>query len=149
MAKNKNALRKHYIAGWKKGEEKPTEEYVRLAHLISTISDNTNEETDDTGYYDGDGTKEESVVGVALGYTAEGQFDSTDEAQKLIASKMLKLGDDRKVWHKIERTDGKVWEGVANLSSIIAGAGEATEFEEFSCNITYVQIPKETEGSLP
>lgn len=143
MARIKNALRGHFIAPYVAGEEEPAAEYLELAKWISNIGDNTNEETDDTGYYDGDGTKEESVVGIAIGYSFEGTYDPADEAQAMVAAMKTKIGDERKVWHKVVSSDGKTtWTGVANVSAIIAGAGEATEFEEFSCNITYIQIPK-------
>ena len=142
----KNALRGHFIAPFVKGEEEPAADYLELADYISNISDSTNEETDDTGYYAGDGTKEESVVGVAIGYSFEGQYNSEDPAQKMIAGMKAKIGDDRRVWHKVVSADGKTtYTGVANVSAIVAGAGEATEFEEFSCTINYIQLPKVTD----
>ncbi|MEV9640421.1 hypothetical protein ABZ756_06960 [Mammaliicoccus sciuri] len=52
MAKLKNALRGHFVQEYTPGEETPGEEWLELAHLISTIGDDTQEETEDTAYYD-------------------------------------------------------------------------------------------------
>ena len=149
MARLKNALRGHFIA--KVDPTKPTAEptdWLELAKWISSVSDDTDEETDDTGFYDGDGTKETTVTGVNGAYGFEGSFDPEDKAQALIAGMKYKLGDERKVWHKVVSADkAKQWIGVGTVTDIKAGAGDATEFEDFSCTITYNQIPKETEAS--
>ena len=56
-----------------------------------------------------------------------------------------KIGDDRKVWHKVVSADGKKqWVGVGTVTDIVVGAGDATEYEDFSCTITYNQIPTES-----
>lgn len=142
----KNAIRKHYVAPWKEGEEKPAEEkYERLAKYIATVTDETDEETDDTGYYDGDGTPEEFVTSVAAGHSFEGFYDADDPGQALIAGMKYKLAEERRVWYKVVSSDGKKqWEGVANVSGIKAGDGDATEYEGFECTIRWIQLPKET-----
>lgn len=147
MATMKNALRKHYIADWKKEHTQAPEktDFLRLAKNISSITDDTDEETDDKAFYDGDGTKEKKVVGISEAWKAEGIRDYDDPAQNLIASKKRKTGDDRKVWHKIvdsvEKTE--VCE-VATLSDIKSGGGDAGDDEEFGCTLTYNKIAKET-----
>lgn len=56
-----------------------------------------------------------------------------------------KIGDARKVWHKVVSADGKKqWVGVGTVTDIVAGAGDATEYEDFSCTIAYNQIPTES-----
>lgn len=146
MARLKNAERKHLIQEWVKGEEPLEESYLELAELISGITDSSEEEHEDEAFYDGDGTPERTVTSIAEAYDVEGQYDPSNEAQELIASKKRLLGDSRKIWHKIVRSDGKkAWEGVATLSDIVAGSGPAAEFEAFSCNIRYDQMPKETD----
>ena len=143
----KNALRKHYIADWKKEHTQAPEktDFLRLAKNISSITDDTDEETDDKAFYDGDGTKEKKVVGISEAWKAEGLRDYEDPAQNLIASKKRKTGDERKVWHKIvdsvEKTE--VCE-VATLSDIKSGGGDAGDDEEFGCTMTYNKIAKET-----
>lgn len=52
MAKNKNALRGHFVQEYVSGEEEPGSAWLELAHQISTIGDDTQEETDDTAFYD-------------------------------------------------------------------------------------------------
>ena len=147
MATMKNALRKHYIADWKKEHTQAPakEEFKRLAKNISSITDDTDEETDDKAFYDGDGTKEKKVVGISEAWKAEGIRDYDDDAQNLIASKKRKTGDERKVWHKIVDSVEKaeVCE-VATLSDIKSGGGDAGDDEEFGCTLTYNKIAKET-----
>ncbi len=148
MARNKNALRKHFVQAWERGQDEPDEEWLELAHLISNIEVEPNEETEEEAFYDGDGTPEETVVSVARAYAPEGQFDPEDEAQALIESLQNEIGDARKIWHRVVRSDGKKeWVGRATVLDIIAGAGEASEYEEFSCSIRFDEKPKETDLS--
>lgn len=148
MARNKNALRKHFVQAWEKGQDEPGEEWLELAHLISNIGVEPNEETETEAFYDGDGTPEETVTSVARAYTPEGQYDPEDEAQQLIADMQNEIGDGRKLWHRVVRSDGKKeWIGRATVLDIIAGAGEASAYEEFSCTIRYDEKPEETDLS--
>jgi len=146
MGRHKNALREHYIAPFVDRETLPEEaDYMYLAKYISDITDATDEETDDTGFYDGDGTVETTVTGVSIGYTFSGFFDPTDPAQAFIAAMRRLTGSGRRVWHKIISSDGStIWEGWATVTDITAGAGAATDDEEFECTITFNQIPTET-----
>jgi hypothetical protein len=147
FARNKNAKRQHFIAEYVPGEETaPTTEaeWKRLAKYISSIGDDTNEETDDTGFYDGDGTPETTVTSVAGAYTAEGFWDPEDPAQALIESKKYMTGEGRKVWHKVVQTNGKTYTGRATVTGIKAGAGDATSYEEFGCTITFDRLPEES-----
>lgn len=144
FSRNKNALRKHEIQDWVKGEKPKEDGWLELAEYITDINDSTEEENEDEAFYSGDGTPERTTTSVAEAYDVEGQYDPEDEAQELVASKKHKLGDGRKVWHRVTRSDGKKqWTGRASLSEIVAGSGNAAEFEEFSCNIRYDAIPEE------
>ena len=146
MSRLKNALRAHYIAPLDTSDpaKMPTA-WLELAKWISSVSDETDEQTDDTGFYDGDGTPETTVTGVSGAYSFEGFYDGEYPAQALIAGMKSKIGDDRKVWHKVVTSDGKKqYVGMATVSDIVAGAGDATEYEDFSCTITYNQIPAES-----
>lgn len=146
MGRMKNALRGHFIQAYTPGQETPGEIWLELAKWISTIGDDTQEETEDTAYYDGDGTPETDVISVAGAYSVEGFYDPEDPAQALIAGMKYKTGDGRKLWHKVVAADGKKeWVGRATVSSIVAGAGDAQAYETFSCNIKYDSIPSETE----
>ncbi|WP_263531585.1 phage tail tube protein [Salmonella enterica] len=148
FARNKNALRLHFVQAYEPGTEEPGEEWFRLAKYISTIGDDTQEGTEETAYYDGDGTPETDVISVAGAYTPEGLYDPEDPAQALIAGLKYKTGVGRKIWHKVVSADGtKEWVGRATVSAIVAGAGDASAYETFSCNIRFDSIPKETDLS--
>lgn len=144
MARKKNALRGHFVQAYVPGEEVGTA-WLELAKWISTIGDDTQETTEETAYYSGDGTPETEVVSVAGAYTPEGTFDPEDPAQALIAGLKYKTGDGRKIWHRVVSADGKKeWVGRATVTSIVAGAGDASAYETFSCNIRFDSIPEET-----
>lgn len=146
MSKNKNALRSHYVQEYVPGEETPGEDWLELAEGIVSIGDDTQEETEDTAYYDGDGTPETEVISVAGAYTPEGHYFSDNPAQALIAGLKYKTGNGRKVWHRVVSSDGtKEWVARATVSSIVAGAGDASAYETFSCNIRFDRIPEETD----
>lgn len=148
MARQKNALRVHEIAAF--DPENPTKvpedgaAWKRLAKYITSIEDDTDEETDDTGYYDGDGTPEETVTSVSGSYSVEGSYDPDDEAQAMIAAMKYKTGDGRRVWHRVtESNKKKSYTQVANVSEIKAGSGEATAYEDFGCKLKWIKAPIE------
>lgn len=151
MARSKNALRGHFVAPYDpQAPDTPPTEWLELAKWISTIGDDTNEETEDEAFYDGDGTPETTVVSVAGAYTPEGYYDPEDPAQALIASLKYKTGDGRKIWHRVVSADGKKeWVGRATVTNIVAGAGDAQAYETFSCTITFDQIPEEKDITVP
>ena len=66
MAREKNALTKYYV-----GELTEEDATLRLAKWISTVTDDSEEETEETGYYDGDGTPESDVISVRKVYTLD------------------------------------------------------------------------------
>ena len=143
MARLKNALRGHYIAPYVEGEKAPALEAMhRLARYVTTIDPDTNEETEDQGFYDGDGTPETDVMSVAVGYSFTGFYDPEDEAQALIASMEFETGSKRKVWHRRVSADGSQnLVGKATVSGIVVGGGDATAYEAFECNIRWDKKP--------
>lgn len=152
MAREKNAIRGHFIAEYIDGNETipapDSTEWKELAKFIATIDDDSDEETDDTGFYDGDGTPETTVLSVSAGFSFEGFFDPTDDAQALVAGKKYKIGSGRKCWHMVVSSDStKMWTGRATITDIVAGAGDATEYEEFSCTIRFDRLPTEAVAS--
>lgn len=148
MAKLKNALRKHYVAPF--NPEQPTTvpeegQFLLLAKHIKTVNDESDENTEDDAFYDGDGTPEETVTSIAAGYSFEGFYDAEDPAQKLIVGTKYKLGEGRRVWFKVVTSDGKKqFCEVANISGIKAGDGDAGEFENFEATLKWIKLPKET-----
>ncbi|HEW4860173.1 TPA: phage tail protein [Streptococcus pneumoniae] len=148
MPKNKNALRKHYIGPCKEAtpDTPPTaEEYLWLAKGLKTSSPENNEETDDSAYFDGDGTKEKMVISKTRGRTFEGHRDYSDKAQNFVADKEDEVGDDLVVWYKEVSSDGKTQkEGLARLSEIEIGDGEASELETIKFKIVWTRKPKKS-----
>ena len=144
MARYKNALRGHYIAPVTDPKVEPEKSaYLELAKWIEDISDDTDETTSSTAYYDGDGTEETTVTAVKGTYTVKGTYDKEDPAMKYIAGLKYKLGNDRLVWHKVVDSDNKNQTvGIATVSDIKAGSGAAAEYEEFGCKISYNSLPK-------
>lgn len=150
MARQKNALRGHFVQEYTPGTETPGTEWLELAKWISDIGDDTQEETSDEAFYDSDGTPETTVTSVAGAYSPEGYYDPEDPAQALIAGMKYKTGDGRKIWHKVVEADGsKEWVGRATVTAIVAGAGPASDYEAFSCNIRFDSIPEEKVPEVP
>ena len=148
MPKNKNVKRKHYIAPYKEAtpDTPPTaEEYLWLAKGLKTSSPENNEETDDSAYFDGDGTKEEIVISKTRGRTFEGHRDYSDKAQNFVADKEDEVGDNLIVWYKEVSSDGKSQkEGLARLSEIEIGDGEASELETIKFKVVWTRKPKKS-----
>jgi len=143
MARKKNALTKYFVGPWKDNE---TAADLWLARYISTVTDDTSETVEEEAFYDGDGTLEQDLTGVQKGYTFEGQMNHEDEAMAFIASLEFEVGDGRKIAFTQERTDGTILHGKATVTEIKVTGGEASEFPEFSCKITWDQRPVKLAG---
>lgn len=148
MPKQKNAKRKHFVAPWLSTApttEPETGDWKWLADGVTTAEPENDEETEDVAYYNGDGTSETVVVSVKAGYAFEGDYIKEDAAQKIIADMRFLTGDQRKVWFKVVESDGKTQHsGVATVSDIKIGGGEASEFEDFGCTISWNSAPKQS-----
>ncbi len=144
MARQKNAKTEYYVAPYSTGEDEP--EYNRLAKWITTVSDDTDEETETQGFYDGDGTPETDVTSVAKRYTFEGMYDDEDPAMKFIAGLEFETGEARKIMFRQVRTNGDTLEGIATVTEPKVTGGEATEYPEFSCAIAWDKKPEIVTG---
>ena len=145
MAREKNALTKYYVADIP-ADEITDPDYLRLAKWVSNVTDDSDEESEDQGFYDGDGTPETDVISVKKTYTFEGMYDDADPAMKFIASKEFETGEGRKIMMKQERTNGDVLEGPATITDIKVTGGEATEYATFECAISWDKKPDITPG---
>lgn len=145
MARKKNALTEYHVAAITDGLEEP--DYKRLAKWISTVADDTDEETEDQGFYDGDGTPETDVISIKKSYTFEGMYDEDDPAMKFIAGLEFETGEARKIMFKQVRTNGDVLEGPATVTGIKVTGGEATEYATFECAIAWDKRPEVTFGT--
>lgn len=140
----KNALRKHFVAPYTAGETaESVTKWLLLAQHITTTSNEGDENIEEQAYYDGDGTPEEDVTSVKIGKSFEGFVNREDPAQALILGMAEKLGHDRKVWYKEISADGKrTRQGLATVTAINDGDGEASEFETFGCTIKFDRLPE-------
>lgn len=138
MARKKNALTQYFVGD---RVETGEPEYFRLSKWISSVEDDSDEETEDQGFYDGDGTPETDVISVKKSYGFEGMFDAEDPAHQFIASKEFETGEGRKIMMKQVRTDGSVLEGPATISEPKVTGGEATEYAPISCTISWDRKP--------
>ena len=148
MPKMKNAKRKHFLAPWlptAPSTEPGNDAWKWLADGVTTAEAENDEETDDVAYYNGDGTKKTVVTSVKNGYSFEGDYIKEDAAQAIVAAMRFKTGDERNVWFKVVDADGKTqYVGVATVSGIKIGGGEASEYEAFECTISWNSAPKQS-----
>lgn len=145
MAKFKNAIRKHYIAPFdsEHPDTPPTEDkYLWIAKGIKESAPENDAEDDDVAYFDGDGTKEKIITSKSRGRSFEGHRDYADKAQNFVVDKEDAVADDLIVWYKEVTPDGKSYkEGLARLSEIEVGDGEASELETIKFQVNWSRTP--------
>ena len=146
MAKFKNAIRKHYIAAFdsEHPDTPPTEDkYMWIAKGIKESAPENDAEDDDVAYFDGDGTKEKVITSKSRGRSFEGHRDYADKAQNFVVDKEDAVADDLIVWYKEVTPDGKSYkEGLARLSEIEVGDGEASELETIKFQVNWSRTPE-------
>lgn len=142
MARQKNALTGYFV-----GELGESDPMLELAKLIYNVNPDGEEQTEDSSYYDGDGSMTTDVLGVTKSFTFEGWYDETDPAMKFIAGLEFAIGDARKVQFKQVRTDGSSLTGPATVSNINVTGGAAEEYAPFTCTITWDSTPTITPGT--
>ena len=146
MAKFKNAIRKHYIAPYdpEHPDTPPTDEkYMWIAKGIKESAPENDAEDDDVAYFDGDGTKEKVITSKSRGRSFEGHRDYADKAQNFVVDKEDAVADDLVVWYKEVTPDGKSYkEGLARLSEIEVGDGEASELETIKFQVNWSRTPE-------
>lgn len=146
MAKFKNAIRKHYIAAYdpENPDTVPAEDkYMWIAKGIKESAPENDAEDDDIAYFDGDGTKEKIISSISRGRSFEGHRDYSDKAQNFVADKEDAVADDLVVWYKEVVPTGKYYkEGLARLSEIEIGDGEASELESIKFQVNWSRTPE-------
>ena|SRR5690625_1098502 len=144
MARKKNALTEHYIAPIPEDGLEP--DYMRVSKWIHTVDPSNDEETDDTAYYDGDGTPETDVTSTKLSWAFEGYYLDSDPAHKYIRSIESKSGEARKCMYKQVRQNGDVLEAPATITQPITTGGEASAYETISFTVSWDREPELTEN---
>src|SRR5690625_5127921 len=109
MARKKNALTEHYIAPIPESGQEP--DYLRIARWISNVEPSPEEETEDTAYYDGDGTPETDVISVKTSWSFEGMYDDEDPAHQFLRTLEPETGEGRKVTYNQLRQDATTLPG--------------------------------------
>lgn len=146
MAKFKNAIRKHYIAAYdpEHPDTPPTDDkYMWIAKGIKESAPENDAEDDDVAYFDGDGTKEKVITSKSRGRSFEGHREYADKAQNFVVDKEDAVADDLIVWYKEVTPDGKSYkEGLARLSEIEVGDGEASELETIKFQVNWSRTPE-------
>ena len=144
MSRLKNALQGYFIQSiTAPNESAPSETWIELAEYIITVDDNSSEESEDTGFYDGNGEPQTEVTSHKLGYSFSGNYSEDNEAMALIESMIGKSGDARKIWFKVVNAKGtKERIGKATVTEPVAQVGDATAYGEFSCGISFDQTPE-------
>src|SRR5690625_3012728 len=143
MSRKKNALTEHHIAPMPEGDAEP--DYMRVAKWVHTADPSNDEETEEQGYYDGDGTPETDVTSVKLSLAFDGYYLDSDPAHKFIRSIETKSGESRKVMYKQVRPSGDVYEGPATITQPITTGGEATGFEPLQFTVAWDKEPTITQ----
>ena len=148
--RKKNALRQHLLAPYdvEAPDTKPAnEDFLKIGRYVTAVEDSGDIQAEDYADYAGDGTLSSDVTGITETWEFTGFWDPQQQAQQLVKSKKRAVGDERKLWHKIIETDGTEVVGVGTLSAnIVAGSGEASEYEAFSFAITFDKRPEVTDG---
>lgn len=145
MATQGNFKRKHYIAAFKEGHEPVAADFHRLGNRIATITDDSKDETDATVFYDSeDGNPEETLLSRAEIWKFEGQYDPKDPAHLIVEEARRSDDEGRKIWHKIEETNGQTVIGLAKLFDPVAGGGDASNKEAVGGRLAYIKKPAVT-----
>lgn len=146
FARSKNARREHFIAAFadqKPGDEDP--KWKKIGKWIHESNNENAEETEEYADFAGDGTKQNEVIGLTIGRSFKGYFDREQESHKMIHDMVEKYeGNARKVWYKVKEPNGKVTVGIATISDIKIGSGEASDYEDIEFKVTYDKIPEIT-----
>lgn len=139
MARIKNAITKYEVAPIPADSGEAA--YVELAKWITEVNNASEDQTDESAYYDGDGTIEETITGIKEKYEFVGTYDAEDAGMKFIHDLKDKDGDDRKVMFRVTDPDGATETGKATVSNIMTRGGVASEFPVFNCTITRSEKP--------
>ncbi|WP_017379739.1 phage tail tube protein [Paenisporosarcina sp. TG-14] len=112
-----------------------------LAAGITSVEPSTNDEVDQTPYYDGEGYTTSTVTGGQLILSISGHRVEGDPAQDFIFSNMLKFGKNRETDFEWERPNGEVISGDVTIANIEPGSGDANAKSEISFEIHFNGAP--------
>jgi hypothetical protein len=117
---------------------------LEIAAGITSVDPDSNEETDESYYYDGGGAATVDVTGIQMSYSFEGHRDYNDDAQNYIYSLRDTTGPQRKTIFEVTEPDGTIISGPATILEIKAPGGDANSKGEIEFTITYDGLPTVT-----
>lgn len=118
--------------------------WLRLAAGFKSFSAIVDEVTDDTPYFDGDGTTKKTVTGVTRGHSFTADRSFGNEAQEFIINKVDDTGVGREIEYQHTEPDGKKHSGKATLFDLMLPGGDPNTKGEFSFSITWDKPPTVT-----
>lgn len=114
-----------------------TPDLQEIAAGITTVEFGNNEETDQSRYYDGDGSAETDIIGNQLVLTFSGHRLYGDPAQDFIMDKLTKIGANRRTDFNWTQPSGEKFEGNCTIANIQPGGGDAGAKGEISFEIHF------------
>lgn len=120
------------------------ETWARIARGFNSFDPQTNEETDQTHYLDGDGHGSTDVTGVQLTLSFSGHRYYGDEAQDWIYSLKLEVGEGRKTKFRWTLPTGEIFEGPCTIAEITGPSGDANAKGDITVAIHFNGKPQYT-----
>lgn len=136
-----NAMTEYEVAEMVESIE--SAEWMPLAGGIQEIKPSSEEEVDETAYFDGGGSKTKDVTSVSESYDVSGHRKYGDKAQDFIAGMFRKTGDKRKLYFRVKQIDGVTAMGAATASEITPHGGAAEAKGDFNVKISFDETPEE------
>ncbi|AFE86250.1 major capsid protein gpP [Bacillus phage PBC1] len=134
--------------GYKFAVKQGTGADLPIAKGITGVDPDNNEETEDTFYYDGNGSAETDVTGYKLSYAFEGHRNYGDPAQDLIMGLAIKTGPERKVTFTVTEPNGDKYTGPATVYDIKLPGGDANSKGEIEFTIAFDGKPTFTKAPV-
>lgn len=110
--------------------------WAKLAAGITTITPSPNDKTEETSYWDDEGSTSTDVTGKTLKFAIAGHRTIGDKAQDYVASKFMKKGDEVKTLVRWTDPTGNMITFVGTMTAIVPFGGAANAKQTFSFTIS-------------
>ena len=122
--------------------------WKELAEGITTIEEESDEESETFEYYSHRGSKEEVVGSVAKKYSVEGHRMFGDEAQDMIANMEWETGAKRNVWLRVVDANKNAYVGKATVSEVVVRGGDANGYAPIKFGVSFNGKPEKSTAEL-
>lgn len=126
--------------------EIPGRGWARIGAGIQSVDPSGNEESDQTGYYDGEGLASTLITGGQVTLAFSGHRKYGDAAQDYIASLALEYGSARNTRYRWTAPDGQRINGQCTIANIKPGGGDANSKSSFEFELHLNGRPTLTAG---